>query len=72
MNSIISYKQIGLIHSPFKEPGNTPIQAVAARGIEGTVEIFPEYAEGLSDIEGFSHIMLVYHFLFLKSFPKGL
>jgi len=58
----IRYKPIGVIHSPFKEPKGTPIQPAGAKGINGTVEIFPEYAEGLKDIEGFSHIILIYHF----------
>lgn len=61
MNAI-KYKPIGVIHSPFKEPEGTPIQPAGAKGINGTVEIFPEYAEGLKDIEGFSHIILIYHF----------
>jgi tRNA-Thr(GGU) m(6)t(6)A37 methyltransferase TsaA len=58
----IKYKSIGVIHSPFKEPRGTPIQPAGAKGIDGIVEIFPEYAEGLKDIEGFSHIILLYHF----------
>ena len=58
----IVYKPIGVIHSPFKEPKGTPIQSAGAQGIGGTVEIFPEYAEGLQDVEGFSHIFLIYHF----------
>jgi tRNA-Thr(GGU) m(6)t(6)A37 methyltransferase TsaA len=58
----ITYKPIGVIHSPFKEPKGTPIQPEGARGIDGTVEVFPEYAEGLKDLEGFSHIILIYHF----------
>ncbi len=60
--SEIKYKPIGIIHSPFKEPKGTPIQPAGARDIEGTVEVFPEYAEGLKDVEGFSHIILIYHF----------
>jgi len=60
--SEIRYKPIGIIHSPFKEPRGTPIQPAGARDIEGTVEIAPEYVEGLKDIEGFSHIILIYHF----------
>jgi tRNA-Thr(GGU) m(6)t(6)A37 methyltransferase TsaA len=60
--SEIKYKPIGIIHSPFKEPKGTPIQPTGAKGIDGTAEIFPEYAEGLKDIEGFSHIILLYHF----------
>lgn len=58
----IKYKPIGIIHSPYREPRGTPIQPTVAQDVEGTVEIFPEYAEGLEDIEGFSHIILVYHF----------
>jgi tRNA-Thr(GGU) m(6)t(6)A37 methyltransferase TsaA len=58
----IKYKPIGVIHSPFKEPKGTPIQPAGAKGTNGTVGIFPEYAEGLKDIEGFSHIILLYHF----------
>jgi len=58
----IKYKPIGIIHSPFKEPKDMPIQSAAAMSIKGTVEIFPEYAEGIEDIEGFSHIILIYHF----------
>jgi tRNA-Thr(GGU) m(6)t(6)A37 methyltransferase TsaA len=59
--SEIRYKPIGIIHSPFKEPCGTPIQPAGARNIEGTVEIASEYVEGLKDIEGFSHIILIYH-----------
>jgi tRNA-Thr(GGU) m(6)t(6)A37 methyltransferase TsaA len=58
----IKYKPIGVVHSPFKEPKGTPIQPAGAKNIDGTVELFPEYAEGLKDLEGFSHIILIYHF----------
>lgn len=64
----IIYKPIGVIHSPFKEPRGIPIQSAVARDIKGTVEIFPEYAEGLKDIEGFSHIILIYHFHLSRGF----
>lgn len=57
----IEYKPIGIIHSPFNEPEETPIQPSAARDIQGTVELFSEYVEGLKDLEGFSHITLIYH-----------
>ena len=39
-----------------------PIQPVACKGIHGAVEVYPKYVEGLKDLEGFSHIMLLYHF----------
>ena len=58
----IKYTPIGVIHSQFNEPKGTPIQPSVAKDTEGTVEVFPEYAEGLKDVEGFSHIILVYHF----------
>ena len=58
----IKYRPIGVIHSPFKEPKGTPIQPTGCQGIHGTVEVFPEYVQGLKDVEGFSHIILIYHF----------
>ena len=66
-NEII-YKPIGIINSPFKEPYGTPIQSASAQNIRGTVEVFPQYAEGLKDLEGFSHIILIYHFHLCKKF----
>lgn len=62
----IQYRPIGVIHSPFDKPEGTPIQPAGARGVAGTVEVFPGYAEGLKDVEGFSHIVLVYHFHLAK------
>ena len=58
----ICYLPIGVIHTPFREPQGTPIQPQAARGIRGWVEVFPEYEAGLLDLDGFSHIVLIYHF----------
>ena len=56
------YRPIGIIHSPFKDVKGMPIQPPGAKGIYGKVEVFPEYCKGLKDIEGFSHIILIYHF----------
>ena len=58
----IEYNAIGIIHSGFIDKENTPIQGVFKKAAKGTVEIFPEYAEGLKDITEFSHIILIYHF----------
>ena len=58
----IKYSPIGVIHSPFEGPKGTPIQPAGAKGINGSVEVFPQYTEGLKDVEGFSHIILIYHF----------
>lgn len=68
MKAKITYKQIGVIHSPFVEPKGTPIQPSAAKGVEGVVEVFPGYQKGLKDIEGFSHIILIYHFHLSKPY----
>jgi tRNA (adenine37-N6)-methyltransferase len=64
----ITYKPIGVVHSPFKETKGTPIQATAALGIKGTIEVNANYAEGLKDLEGFSHLILLYHFNLVKSY----
>jgi tRNA (adenine37-N6)-methyltransferase len=55
------YKPIGIIHSPHTALEQTPIQPVYAQGCLGRAEVLPEYAEGLKDLEGFSHIILIYH-----------
>jgi len=55
-------KQIGIIHSPYKDMKDVPIQGVFKPDVEGIVEVFPEYEEGLKDIEKFSHIILLYYF----------
>lgn len=58
---IIEYSPIGIIYSPHKTPQGSPIQPTAAKGIEGKIEVFPEFAEGLEDLAGFSHIFIIYH-----------
>lgn len=58
----ISYKPIGVIHTPFKMKEGMPIQPAGASGFRGTVELKQEFTEGLLDLDGFSHIILIYHF----------
>ena len=65
---IIEYRPIGIVHSPHKTPQGSPIQPTAAEGIEGKIDIFPEFAAGLEDLAGFSHIFLIYHFHLSKKF----
>jgi tRNA (Thr-GGU) A37 N-methylase len=62
MSKEIKYKPIGIIHTPFKEPRGTPIQPRATKGAKGFIEVFDEFSKGLKDLEGFSHIILIYHF----------
>ncbi len=57
----IVYRPIGIIRSEYMDKEDTPIQS-AFSSSEGEVEIFPEYAPGLKDIESFSHVILLYHF----------
>jgi tRNA-Thr(GGU) m(6)t(6)A37 methyltransferase TsaA len=64
----LEVKPIGTIHSPFFTPQGMPIQASGAKGIHGTVEVFPEYAQGLDDLSGFSHLHLIYFFHLAKPF----
>ena len=79
----IAMHPIGVIHSPFTDPRTMPIQPVSENSAAGSVEIFPEFAAGLKDLEGFSHILLVYHFHrsrswsptvtpYLDTVPRGL
>lgn len=55
-------RAIGIIHSEHRHPEETPIQPEFARDCPGRVEVFPEYAAGLKDIEGFTHLILIYTF----------
>jgi tRNA-Thr(GGU) m(6)t(6)A37 methyltransferase TsaA len=58
----INYKPIGIINTPFKRKKGMPIQPAGAEGIKGTIELNPEYLNGLLDLDDFSHIYLIYHF----------
>jgi tRNA-Thr(GGU) m(6)t(6)A37 methyltransferase TsaA len=58
----IEYEPIGVIHSPFTELAGMPIQPAGAAGVKGTVEVFPAFAEGIKNLDGFSHVILLYHF----------
>lgn len=58
----ITMRPIGIIHSEHREAKRTPIQPIFAEECNGTAEIFEEYAEGLTDIEMYSHLYLLFHF----------
>jgi tRNA (adenine37-N6)-methyltransferase len=53
---------IGTIHTPFATKDEAPIQGAFHPEREGVVEVAPEFAEGLTDIEGFTHLILLYEF----------
>lgn len=61
MNKIV-YRTIGIIRTPFKNQEGMPIQPSGAQGICGSILIAPEYLDGLKDLDGFSHVILIYHF----------
>lgn len=64
----IRFQPIGVIHTPFVEQSGTPIQSSRAQGVEGWVDVLPELAEGLRDLDGFSHLHLLYLFHRLEGF----
>jgi len=53
---------IGTIHTPFRHVAEMPVQPSGARGVPGRIELLPELVEGLRDLDGFSHIIVLYHF----------
>jgi tRNA (Thr-GGU) A37 N-methylase len=59
---MIEVTPIGIIHTPFLELEGMPIQPAGAVGVKGTIEVFEEFRAGLKDLEGFSHIILLYVF----------
>ena len=61
-NDSIVFRPIGVIRSEHLVPRETPIQPVYAKACRGRVELLPEFADGLHDLDGFSHIYLIYHF----------
>ena len=61
MDSIVSYQAIGIIHTKHKVARQTPIQSVFAQECFGWIELRSEYVDGLMDLEGFSHLHLIYH-----------
>lgn len=77
------FTPIGLIHSPYVSREGMPIQPTGARGVAGTVDLDPALAAGLADLDGFSHLFLIYAFHqsegyaltvtpFLDTTPRGL
>jgi tRNA-Thr(GGU) m(6)t(6)A37 methyltransferase TsaA len=59
---MMKVKPIGVIHTPFKQREDMPIQPAGAMDFGGTVEVFSEYRPGLKDLDGFSHLILLYQF----------
>ena len=58
----IQLNQIATIKSPFCELQNMPVQPCGAKDTYATLEFKEEYVEGLKDLDGFSHVYLIYYF----------
>lgn len=57
----ITYQPIGIINTPYTRTNGMPIQPSRAKDVRGTIDVFPEFAEGLADLSGFSHLILLCH-----------
>ncbi len=79
----ITYTPIGTIHSPFTDLKDMPIQPTSENSAPGTVHLHPQFASAIRDLEGFSHVILIYHFHqasrvnltvtpFMDSEPRGI
>ena len=53
---------IGVVHSPYRTKDEVPKGLGAKHAAPGAIEIFPEFAAGLADIEGFSHLYVLWIF----------
>ena len=69
---LLNFKPIGFIKTPYKNKEGMPIQPTGAQGVKGTIEIEAEYTEGLKDLDGFSHIILIYHFHLSKTYELSI
>lgn len=68
MQRKVVFEPIGVIHTPFKTRENMPVQPSGGKGVEGVAVLRPELAEALADVDGFSHVYLIYHLHRSKSF----
>jgi tRNA-Thr(GGU) m(6)t(6)A37 methyltransferase TsaA len=57
----VTFTPIGIVRTPFSTHEGMPIQTVAAAGVQGRIELEPFYAEGLTDLTGFTHLHLITH-----------
>lgn len=64
------FRRIGYVHCSHVDPAKTPIQPLYGHGSQARVVILPEYEEGLDDLDGFSHIFIL--FIFHKAGPAAL
>jgi tRNA (adenine37-N6)-methyltransferase len=58
----LSVRPMGVIHSPFKESKDMPIQPAMAQGVAGSIQVFEKFVAGLKDLAGFDRIWLLFWF----------
>ena len=58
-NSGLTCRPIGIVLSPLKQQSGAPVQPIYGKDLEGTIEVDPEYAEGLRDLDGYERIWLL-------------
>jgi tRNA-Thr(GGU) m(6)t(6)A37 methyltransferase TsaA len=58
----ISVRPVGVLRTPYRSPAEAPIQGHFRPEARGEIEVFAEFAAGLADVEGFSHLTLLYYF----------
>jgi tRNA-Thr(GGU) m(6)t(6)A37 methyltransferase TsaA len=68
MDSEIIYQPIGFIRTSFKNVSKMPIQPCGAKRAQGIIELNSDLTPGLFDLEGFSHLILFYHFHLVKGY----
>ncbi|MBU0985515.1 MAG: tRNA (N6-threonylcarbamoyladenosine(37)-N6)-methyltransferase TrmO [candidate division Zixibacteria bacterium] len=68
MSSAIVFQPIGIIHTPFSNTDDCPIQPRFARDVAGQIEMLSEFVDGLTDLGGFSHLVLLFQFHLSEDF----
>ena len=62
MSSVFEMRPIGVVRSPFRRPEDVPRGLGVRHEAEGVLEIASELQEGLTDVEGFSHLFVIWVF----------
>ncbi len=64
---MFAFEPIGYVHSPYQNPGEVPKGLGAQHEAEGVLDILPQFELGLMDVEGFSHLIVLWFFDRLKA-----
>ncbi len=68
MSSSFVFSPIGFMRTPFRDVANIPQGLGAEHSAKGFIELAPKFEEGLKDIEGFSHLFVIWVFHLVDSF----